>query len=135
MENLIRGLIREVLAAGAPTVLYHGTLHERVPSIMRAGLTAGPGWGGAPKPGVFLSPTREDAEYWAKMALARKLGMPGSEDSFDILDTDALSQIAIIEVHIPLEEAHNIIPRVKSFSLLGDVQFVGSIPPEWLNLT
>jgi hypothetical protein len=98
-----------------------------VASIMQTGLRATEGWGGAAKPGVFLSPTVEDATYWATMALRRSAKMSGS---------DALpSDIAILEVQIPPEESHNLVPRRKSFSLPGDVQYIGSIPPEWISLS
>jgi hypothetical protein len=118
-EAKLRQIIREVLASKVPVTLYHGTLGDRVGSIMQTGLRATEGWGGAAKPGVFLSPTVEDATYWAEKARERA-AMP--------------SDIAILKVRIPSEETHNLVPRRKSFSLPNDIQYVGSIPPEWISL-
>ena len=56
LELNLRWLIREFAIRGDhPTVLYHGTLRSNVNSILATGLRAGAGWGGAAKPGVFLS--------------------------------------------------------------------------------
>lgn len=118
----------------APTVLYHGTLRERVPSILSAGLRATEGWGGAASPGVFLSPTREDAEYWATAALLKKLGLPVPQGVALAAPFEAAGDVAVLAVAVPPSAAANIVPRRKSFSLPGDVQYVGSIPPEWISV-
>lgn len=134
-ESQLRRIIREVLESKVPVILYHGTLRDRVGSIMQTGLRATEGWGGAAKPGVFLSPTVEDATYWDKMTLLRKAGIAGSAANFDELDDAMLSDIAILEIRIPPEALSNLVPRRKSFSLPGDVQYVGSIPPEWISFS
>jgi hypothetical protein len=118
----------------APTVLYHGTLRERVPSILSAGLRATEGWGGAAAPGVFLSPTREDAEYWATAALLKKLGLPVPQGVALAAPFEAAGEVAVLAVAVPPSGTANIVPRRKSFSLPGDVQYVGSIPPEWISV-
>jgi hypothetical protein len=118
----------------APTVLYHGTLRERVPSILATGLRATEGWGGAASPGVFLSPTREDAEYWATAALLKKLGLPVPQGVALAAPFEAAGDVAVLTVAVPPGAAANIVPRRKSFSLPGDVQYVGSIPPEWISV-
>jgi hypothetical protein len=118
----------------APTVLYHGTLRERVPSILASGLRATEGWGGAASPGVFLSPTREDAEYWATAALLKKLGLPVPQGVELVAPSEHAGAVAVLAVAVPPAAAGNIVPRRKSFSLPGDVQFVGSVPPEWISV-
>jgi hypothetical protein len=117
-----------------PTVLYHGTLRERVPSILASGLRATKGWGGAPSPGVFLSPNRGDAEYWATAALLKKLGLPVPQGVALAAPFEAAGEVAVLAVAVPPAAAGNIVPRRKSFSLPGDVQYVGSIPPEWISV-
>jgi hypothetical protein len=117
-----------------PMVLYHGTLRDSVGSILSGGLKAGGGWGGAAKPGVFLSPTPEDASYWAKMTLLRKLGLPKDNAYFEQLTDNVLEEIVILKIEIPSEEAGNVIERRMSFSLPNDLQYVGSIPPEWISV-
>lgn len=120
-------------SAGTSVVLYHGTLSERVPSILSSGLRATEGWGGAANPGVFLSPTREAAEYWGTAALLKKLGLPVPQ-GVDLHPPPGYEgDVSVLAVEIPPEESDNVVPRRKSFSLPGDVQFVGSIPPEWIS--
>ena len=131
----LRQVIREALADGG-TVLYHGTLRDRVPSILASGLRATEGWGGAAKPGVFLSPTRDDAEYWAAAAFLKRAGRPVPQgvDLMGLLTPEERAETAVVSVHVPPEESSSLVPRRKSFSLPGDVQYVGSVPPEWLKL-
>ena len=126
----LRRIIREALEVGGLT-LYHGTLRDAVPSILRTGLRAGQGWGGAEKPGVFLCASQETALYWAKMSLLKKLGRPQDPSEFLDLDED---QLAVLEVTVPSEEVTNVVPRQKSFNLPGDSQYVGSVPPQWIKL-
>jgi len=123
----LRSLIREALE----TVLYHGTVKEYAPSIIATGLRAGEGWGGAAKPGVFLSANVADAMYWAKMTALKKLKLPQEESYFDQVDE---ADLAIIKVAVPENERHNVVPRQRSYNLPGDVQYVGSIPPEWITI-
>jgi hypothetical protein len=131
----LRQLVREALAPGG-TVLYHGTLRDRLPSILASGLRATEGWGGAAAPGVFLSPTRGDAEYWAAASALKRAGRPVPQgvDLLGLLTPEEAADIAIVAVHVPPEESPNLVPRRKSFSLPGDVQYVGSVPPEWLEV-
>ena len=117
-----------------PMVLYHGTLKDSVGSILSGGLKAGGGWGGAAKPGVFLSPTPEDASYWAKMTLLRKRGLPKDSQLFNELTDEDLSEIVILKIRIPVDEVDNVIERRMSFSLPNDLQYVGSIPPDWISV-
>ena len=120
-------------AVGA-TVLYHGTLRGRVPSILATGLRATEGWGGAPKPGVFLSPTREDAEYWGTAGLLKAMGLPVPQGAELAPPPGTEGEVVVLAVTIPPDALGTIVPRRKSFSLPGDVQFVGSIPPEWISI-
>lgn len=133
---MLRGLIREFASrADDPTILYHGTLRSNVSSILSTGLRAGKGWGGAEKPGVFLSSTPEDALYWAKMAMLGRMGLNTDSESFDILEKEGLmEQLAILRVEVPPEAAGSLVPRRTSFSLPNDMQFVGSIPAEWISV-
>ena len=124
----LRSLVREALEA---TVLYHGTLAEYAPSIARTGLRAGEGWGGAAKPGVFLSANVEDAMHWAKMTALKKMKLPQEESYFNQVDE---ADLAVVKVTIPESERHNVIPRQRSYNLPGDMQFVGSVPPEWITI-
>lgn len=111
---------------------YHGTSKSNLPSIMKTGLKATEGWGGALKPGVFMSPTISDAIYWAKMGMLKKLGLePEKENLSKVPDSD----IAIIKIQIPPDRMVDVIERKKKeFSLPDDKQFVGSIPKEWLSV-
>lgn len=125
-------MINKHESAGKPIVLYHGTLHDRVPSILSSGLRAGSGWGGAASPGVFLSPSREDAEYWGTASLLKQLSLPVPRGG-DRSPTGTEGDVVVLTITVPHEESGNIVPRRKSFSLPGDVQFVGNIPPEWIS--
>lgn len=135
-EKTLRGLIREFASrADAPTVLYHGTLRSNVNSILATGLRAGKGWGGAAKPGVFLSATPEDALYWSKMSMLGRMGLDTEAESFDILEKEGLmGQLAVLRVEVPADATGSLVPRRTSFSLSNDMQFVGSIPPEWISV-
>lgn len=134
MNKSLKTLLEYLMEEERPMVLYHGTLRDNVESILSGGLKAGGGWGGAAKPGVFLSPTPEDASYWAKMTLLRKLGMPKDNAYFDQLTDYDMEEIVILKIRIPSEEAGNVIERRMSFSLPNDLQYVGSIPPEWISV-
>jgi hypothetical protein len=113
------------------TTYYHGTLREFVPSILRTGIRAGHGWGGAARPGVFLSASPEAALYWSKMSLLKKLGLPQKESNFDALDE---SELVILRVDVPPEGMESVVPRRTPFSRPGDMQHEGSVPPEWITL-
>lgn len=121
-------------SAAGGTVLYHGTLRDRIPSILATGLRATEGWGGASRPGVFLSPTRADAEYWGTAGLLKAMGLPVPQVAELTPPPGAEGEVVVLAVTIPPEELGSIVPRRKSFSLPGDVQFVGSIPPEWISV-
>ncbi|NBW06532.1 MAG: hypothetical protein EBR82_00725 [Caulobacteraceae bacterium] len=126
----LRHIIREVLEEQGLT-FYHGTLKDAVPSILRTGLRAGQGWGGAAKPGVFLSTSPDSALYWAKMSFLTRHGLPAEESSFDRVDP---SQLVVLRVDVPPEERSNIVPRQRSYNLAGDSQYVGSVPPGWISV-
>ena len=113
------------------TTYYHGTLREFVPSILRTGIRAGHGWGGAARPGVFLSASPEAALYWSKMSLLKKLGLPQEDRNFDALDE---SELAVLRVDVPPEGMESVVPRRTPFSKQGDMQYVGPVPPEWITL-
>ena len=113
------------------TTYYHGTLREFVPSILRTGISAGHGWGGVAKPGVFLSAIPETALYWSKMSLLKKLGLPQVESNFNILDE---SELAVLRVDVPPEGMEFIVPRRTSFNRPGDMQHEGPVPPAWITL-
>ena len=134
MKNNLKTLLEYLMEEERPMVLYHGTLRDSVGSILSGGLKAGGGWGGAAKPGVFLSPTPEDASYWAKMTLLRKRGLPKDSQLFNELTDEDLSEIVILKIRIPVDEVDNVIERRMSFSLPNDLQYVGSIPPEWISV-
>jgi RNA:NAD 2'-phosphotransferase (TPT1/KptA family) len=114
------------------SVFYHGTIKSNLPSILKSGLKATEGWGGAVKPGVFMSPTISDAVYWAKMAMLKKIGLSPDKENFNkVSDGD----IAIIKIQVPPDRMADVIERKKKeFSLPNDKQFVGSIPKEWLSV-
>lgn len=135
-RKTLRVLIREFASrADAPTILYHGTLRSNVNSILGTGLRASKGWGGAEKPGVFLSSTPGDALYWAKMAMLGRMGLDTDSKSFDILEKEGLlNQLAVLRVEVPPEADGSLVPRRTSFSLPNDMQFVGSIPAEWISV-
>lgn len=125
----LRRLVREALEG--PTVLYHGTLSSDVPSILRSGIKAGEGWGGAEHPGVFLCRDPEDAYVWgATKALGRK-GAPPTEEEVASVDP---SLVSVLEVHVPPEAVGSIASRQKEFNRPGDLQFVGSVPSQWISV-
>lgn len=136
LELNLRRLIREFAAqVKEPTVLYHGTLRSNVQSILTTGLRAGAGWGGAEKPGVFLSSTPEDALYWAKMSMLGRMGLDSEAESFDLIEKEGLmDQLAVMRVEVPAEDTISLVPRRTSFSLPNDMQFVGSVPREWIDV-
>ena len=128
--SLLRRVIREMIDSES-LVFYHGTTKDAIPSIMNGGLQATKGWGGASNPGVFLSKSVENARYWSKMSLLKKLGLPYDESNFGEVAED---EITVFEVRIPADHSGDVIKRNASFSLAGDMQFVGSVPTEWLSL-
>ena len=130
-DSLLRSYIRQTLLETMQPPLYHGTLRDNVPSILRTGIRAGQGWGGAARPGVFLSATPEAALYWSKMSLLKKMGLPQEESNFPGLDE---SELAVLRVSVPPEESSNVVPRRTSFALPGDSQYVGAVPPEWITV-
>ena len=114
------------------SVFYHGTIKSNLPSILKTGLKATEGWGGTAKPGVFISPTIDDAIYWAKMGMLKKLGLPPDKANFNKVSDD---DVAIIKIQVPPDRMIDVIERKKKeFSLPDDKQFVGSIPKEWLSV-
>lgn len=135
LELNLRRLIREFAIRGDhPTVLYHGTLRSNVNSILATGLRAGAGWGGAAKPGVFLSSSPEDAMYWAKMSMATRMGLDTEPEALDLIEKQGLmDQLAVLRIEVPSGESGSLVPRKTSFSLPNDMQFVGSVPPEWIS--
>lgn len=130
-------------------ILFHGTLIEHLPAILKDGIEPGEGWGGAGTSGVFLSGTPYGALYWAKIAYQRAHEDKMEVDRFDRdhgKDMDSL--IAILAVEVPEsayvnlwgdEEQYEDIgveldPKDWRGSLreLGDVRFAGAIPPDWI---
>lgn len=130
-STVIRQLIREflIVESSQQLIFYHGTLPQYVSSILKTGLRATEGWGGVAAPGVFLSRTIEDAEFWARMSALKSKGLPQKEEYFSEVRSE---EIAVLEISIPPEEMSNLVPRRKEFNLEGDMQFVGPIPPQWL---
>ena len=128
--SLRRCMTREVIDSNY-IVFYHGTLKSAIPSIMKTGLRATEGWGGAARPGVFLSASFDDAVYWSKMSTLKKMGLEQKESNFDEVPDD---EVAVLEIHIPDRLRDSLVPRNKSFNLSGDIQFVGATPPEWISV-
>ena len=137
--------------------LFHGTLAEFVPSILSEGIrtTRGAVVGDE---GVFLSATPEAAEYWAKYLFQMRAGTRGRQLFEHDMEDAGLAKsdvIAIIAVDIPSSSLEFLAADMnqaepgrpgdawetpldpddwrRSLSLIGDVVFRGSIPPEWIS--
>jgi hypothetical protein len=131
--------------------LFHGTLRENLPEILRDGISVGEGWGGAGTSGVFLSRTREGALYWAKLAWQRANEEKLEVERFDRRFPNPYEVLAVVEVEIPpdclvslkadleQEEDMNLDQPLDpddwqaSLDLIGDVRFDGPVRPEWLS--
>jgi hypothetical protein len=135
-------------ARGIP-ILFHGTLLEHVPAILRDGIERGEGWGGAGTSGAFLSGTLEGALYWAKMAYQREHGEKLEAHSFDRDRGHEIDRLlAVLAVQIPndqaellradeeqFEDVHADFPPEdwrQSLKVIGDVRFDGEVLPEWI---
>jgi hypothetical protein len=129
--------------------LYHGTLSENIPAILRQGLMPGSGWGGAGSHGVFLSGTPEGALYWAKIAYQRLFTEKFEIHSFDRLHGHEVGDLlAIVVVDVPDSAVHRLKADVEQFEdvgarfstddweeslrVIGDVRFDGHVPAAWV---
>ena len=145
-------------AAKKDIVLYHGTLDQFVPNILREGLKPAPGWGGANTFGVFLSGSYDGAQNWGRYAAASNLDLDGDGESDFGGDAErytrafpSLPHVRVLKVTVPAAMAKNLRADMEqaeehgfergpkdwraSLSIIGDVMYAGGIPAEWLSPT
>lgn len=130
-------------------ILFHGTLTEHLPAILKNGIEPGAGWGGAGTFGTFLSGTIDGALYWAKLAYQRTHDGKMEIHRFDRdhgREADRL--IAVLAVEIPESETGKLKADEEQFEdvgvdldpddwkqsliVIGDVRFDGQIPAAWI---
>ena len=137
-----------------PLTLYHGTLQDFIPDIMRDGLEPNEGWGGYGQCGVFLTNNVEEALYWAKFAYVRSRDpndpdTPTSVERFDSYQTPTDS-LVVLEVTIPDEATPTLqadMEQAEDFGFPGEqgdwedaLKMHGSlcmpfkVPPEWIEV-
>ena len=130
-------------------VLYHGTYQDFVPSILKSGLTAAAGWGGANTHGVFLSGTVEGGRSWGRYAAATEMGMSGDAERYTQQYPD-LPHVRVFRVVIPANKVKNLRADMEqaeeydyggkstdwqaSLLIIGDVMYKGEIPASWVSL-
>lgn len=124
--------VQTVVASTIP-VLYHGTLKSSIPSIMKEGLTAQEGIGRGYF-GVYLSGTREGAEYWAKSHWIARTGKePEEEGPITVLEV-RIPAFAEGDLHADMEQADEGSDWQESLKVIGDCMFARDIPPSWIRL-
>lgn len=143
--------IERLLEGGGSVVLYHGTTRKHLAKIMRQGLKASGGYGGAGTFGTYLSGSKDGALYWAKKAFMLDNGEKGEIERFDRKYGKRQDELlAILQVNIPasaidklradMEQAEDVGfeggPENWQVSLeqIGDVMFDGNIPASWLTV-
>lgn len=136
-------------AAHEVPALYHGTLKQHLPAILKHGIERGEGWGGAGTSGAFLAGTPAGALYWAKIAYQREHGEKVEPERFDRAHGhEADELLAILKVQIPDDQADLLRADEEQFEdvqadfpaedwrqslkAIGDVRFDGEIPPGWI---
>lgn len=126
--------------------LFHGTLASCAEKILREGLVASSGWGGAGTHGVYLSGSLDGAFYWAKLAYLRERGEKLEAARFN--SKYSYDNIKVIVVKIPekafdklradMEQSEDYcfngseMDWEDSLEKIGDVMFAGNIPSDWL---
>jgi len=136
------------MATRKSITLYHGTLLEKIPSILKTGLDAGAGWGSYGGSGVFLSSSYKGALYWAKVSFLASKGEKMESSRFDRKYSPKI--LAVVKVTIPqthfkylkadmeqaedFEEGYEKDEWEKSLRIAGDVMYIRKIPPAWIRI-
>ena len=151
MRSELKTLLEYLLEANESVILYHGTLKEKVPAILRDGLKKSIGWGEAGTEGVYLSGTRAGAEYWAKIAYMSANDERLESGIFDREYGDRKDElIRVLRVEIPMSAIGNLRADMEqaeeygfegesedwqqSLNVIGDVMYDGDIPSNWITV-